>query len=195
MLGRRRIYSGEITIINYHRRLQVPPLSVRYIDYGNRSDCLAHGDLYTWDTMLERIPPQAVSCSFYGAPEHIRDMTSLTDEDMEVFASLMHSSPMQMIVHQCLTDEDMFRHQTGPYLRVSLFSLDRRNILTKLSLLQNFLRPVPPPIQNCLKASNCPDHGNQMLFFCIFDEVPVCQRCLIYGDHQGHGAMCFYVWR
>ena len=112
---------------------------MKYIDYGNRSDCLTCGDLYTWDTMLERIPPQAVSCSFYGAPEHIREMTSLTMEEMEVFTSLMkQSSPMQMKVHQCLTDEDMFRQQTGPDLAVTLRSKDGRDILTKLSLLPNF---------------------------------------------------------
>ena len=112
---------------------------MRYIDYGNRSDCLTRVDLYTYDTMLERIPPQAVSCSFYGAPEHIREMASLTMEEMEVFTSLMkQSSPMQMKVHQCLTDDDMFRHQTGPDLAVTLRSKDGRDILTKLSLLPNF---------------------------------------------------------
>ena len=170
----------------------MPPLSVRYIDYGNMSDCLTRGDLYTWDTMLERIPPQAVSCSFYGAPEHIREMTSLTVEEMEVFTSLMkQSSPMQMNVHQCLTDKDTFRHQVGPDLSVSIYGLDRRNILNKLSLLPEMQRPV-----HQLKASNCPDHkGHQMLFFCIKDDVPVCHHCLIFGDHQGHNAMCFYVWR
>ena len=78
---------------------------MRYIDNGNRADCLTRGDLYTWDTMLEKIPSQAVPCSFYGAPEHIREMTSLIVEEMEVFTSLMkQSSPMQMKVIQCLTD-------------------------------------------------------------------------------------------
>jgi hypothetical protein len=72
-------------------------------------------------------------------PEKIREMTSLTVEEMEVCSSLMkQSSPMQMKVHQCLTDEDMFRHQTGPDLAVSLHSKDGRDILTKLSLLPNF---------------------------------------------------------
>jgi hypothetical protein len=60
----------------------VPPLSMKYVDYGNRSDCLTHVDLYNWDTMLEGIPPQAVSCSFYWAPEPIREMPSLNMEEM-----------------------------------------------------------------------------------------------------------------
>ena len=58
----KRIYSGEITMqVTINSELTSFTLSVRYIDYGNRSDCLTCGDLYTWDTMLERIPPQAVA--------------------------------------------------------------------------------------------------------------------------------------
>ena len=69
--------------------------SVRYIDYGNKSDYLSRGDIYTWDTLLEKIPSQSVACSFYRVPEHISEMTSMTMEDMEVFSSLMkQSSPM-----------------------------------------------------------------------------------------------------
>ena len=45
---------------------------------------------------------------------------------------------MQMIVHRCRTDEDMFRHQTGHDLEVTLPSKDGRDILTKPSLLLNF---------------------------------------------------------
>ena len=55
---------------------------MKYVDYGNRPDCLTHVDLYNWDTMLEGIPPQAVSCSFYWAPEPIREMPSLNMEEM-----------------------------------------------------------------------------------------------------------------
>ena len=112
---------------------------MRYIDYGNKSDYLSRGDIYTWDTLLEKIPPQAVACSFYRAPEHISEMNSMTMEDMEVFSSLMkQSSPMKMKVHQCLTNAAMTSYHTGSDVSVSLRSKDGKDILTKLSLLPNF---------------------------------------------------------
>ena len=112
---------------------------MRYIDYGNKSDYLSRVDIYTWDTLLEKIPPQAVACSFYRAPEHISEMNSMTMEDMEVFSSLMkQSSPMKMKVYQCLTNAAMTSYHTGSDVSVSLRSKDGKDILTELSLLPNF---------------------------------------------------------
>ena len=39
--------------------------SGRYIDYGNAEDCLSKADIYSWDPILEIIPPEAVSCCFF----------------------------------------------------------------------------------------------------------------------------------
>merc|ERR1719347_2297435 len=75
--------------------------SVRYIDYGNSEDCLSKSEIYKWDKMLELVPPQAVSCCFYGAEESFTKKTSLTIKEIEAFTSLMKkSSPMQMVVHK-----------------------------------------------------------------------------------------------
>merc|ERR1719186_369201 len=118
-------------------------VSVRYIDYGNRDDNLPPTELYTWDTMLENIPPQAVPCCFFKAPAAFKEKSSLTLEEMHEFTLLMkQSSPMQMYVHERLSIPlDVFSptsQQLGPELSVSLRGKDGRDILTKLSHLPTF---------------------------------------------------------
>ena len=119
--------------------------SVRYIDYGNSEDCLTKADIYSWDKLLELIPPQAVSCGFYKATAALGEKTSLTMKEMEAFTLLMkQSSPMQMVVQNCnKIPMEMFNptiDQTGPELSVSLRGKDGRDVLHKLGKLPAFSR-------------------------------------------------------
>ena len=116
---------------------------MRFID-GNRNDRLSPTDFYTWDTRLERVPSQTVSCCFYRAPSQVREKTSLTLDDMEEALTLLmkQSSPMLMFVHEHLSPPrvvfSLIHHQFGPELSVSLRGKDGRDILTKFSHLPEF---------------------------------------------------------
>ena len=117
--------------------------SIRFIDYGNRDDLLPPTDLYTWDTRLERVLSQTVSCCFYRALSQVRERASLTLDGMEAFTLLMkQSSPMLMFVHEHLSPPhvmfSLIHHQFGPELSVSLRGKDGRDILTKFSHLPEF---------------------------------------------------------
>ena len=110
-------------------------VSVRYIDYGNRGESLTHADIYTWDSLLEKIPPQAVSCTLFRVP----DITPFTRNHEVAFTSLMkESSPLKMTVHQRLTSENITERGTGPDIVVSLRSKDGKDLLTKLGSIQIF---------------------------------------------------------
>ena len=114
---------------------KTPRVSVRYIDYGNRGERLTHADIYTWDSLLEKIPPQAVSCTLFRVP----DITPFTRNHEVAFTSLMkESSPLKMTVHQRLTSENITELGTGPDVVVSLRSKDGKDLLTKLSSIQIF---------------------------------------------------------
>ena len=126
--------------------------SVRYIDYGNSEDCLSKSEIYTWDRMLEVVPPQAVSCCFYGTEESFSKKSSLTIKEMEAFTSLMKkSSPMQMVVHKRSSlPHEVFNTSVNvnrlvPELTVSLRGKDGQDILKKLYKLPAF---------SCLKTSS-----------------------------------------
>ena len=104
-------------------------MSVRYIDYGNKGEDLSSCDVYTWDPLLDMIPPQAVSCALFGTT-----LDTYSNHQIEAFRSLMEtSSPFKIYVHQCFTNND-----AGPDLVVTLLSKDRSHLLTKLSILPCF---------------------------------------------------------
>ena len=132
--GGGRVQKGSMVLARYHvdkavYRARVEELvddmvSVRFIDYGNKSENLASSDVYSWDTLMDMIPPQAVTCTLFGTT-----FDSYTDDQVEVFRSLMiKSSPMKMFVHKSFTNKD-----AGPEIVVTLMSKDRSNLLTKLS--------------------------------------------------------------
>lgn len=102
---------------------------MRFIDYGTRSDRLMSPDLYSWDDVLDMVPPQATICSFFGAPVKIKDKTSFTIEELEGFTSLMkQSSPMKMKVHKIENE-----------LSVSLYAQAGQDILKELGHLPAFM--------------------------------------------------------
>ena len=120
--------------------------SVRYIDYGNSEDCLPKSNIYSWDNILEHVPPQAVSCCFYKPEQFITHKTNLTITEMEAFTRLMkQSSPMQMVVHKRNSlPLEIFKPNVtldGPELTVSLRGKDGQDILDKLSKLPAFSLP------------------------------------------------------
>ena len=130
-------------------------LSVRFIDYGTRSDGLQHGDLYAWDSILDTVPPQAAACSFFGVPVKIRDKNRFSCEECKVFTALMkQSSPMDMKVHKIIHTVK----SSDTELLVSLDSKDG-DILTQLSHNETFreyfaLLEVPKPPDSLPVVSN-----------------------------------------
>jgi len=110
---------------------------VRYIDYGNMGENLPRSDIYSWYTLLDMIPPQAVSCTLQTLNR--ASAVAYTEEQVNEFSTCMKAhSPMQMTVHQRLTSLDMNTTNIGPDIIVSLLSEDGENIVSKLSHLPGF---------------------------------------------------------
>ena len=63
------------------------------MDYGNRTDGLAPGDIYSWQPLLDLIPHQAVCCVLAGAPKETN-----WEEEMWFSSLLVMSSPMKINV-------------------------------------------------------------------------------------------------
>jgi len=69
---------------------------VRYTDYGN-SAIVTGKDIQSWDSELELVPDQAVSCRLADAPSHWKQ-TTWTKEQLEVFYQIVDQSSGQLSV-------------------------------------------------------------------------------------------------
>ena len=121
--GGEGVQEGSLVLARYHvdklvYRAKVEKVvegvfSVRYIDYGNKGENLSRSDIYSWDTLLNMIPPQAVSCTLHQL--YRGSDVAYTEEQLVEFKNYMTAkSPMKMTVLQCLTSPK------GPDVVVSL---------------------------------------------------------------------------
>ena len=158
--GGGRVQKGSMVLARYHvdkavyrarvEDVEDDMISVRFIDYGNKGDNLASSDVYSWDTLLDKIPPQAVACTLFRT-----QTDTYTTEQVEAFTSLMkESSPMQMTVHHRLTSEEITVVNTGPDVVVTLRSKDGINILSKLGLLPSFKSVLTQENKQCGSSSS-----------------------------------------
>ena len=109
--------------------------SVRYIDYGNTEEGVLGCNLYSWDPLLEMIPPQAIRVRLHGLSDTIHPGFSFSKEQVEVFRDVMlRCGPFSMVVHRRLqAPNSVFCHNlllSGPEVEVSLSSRSNINIMT-----------------------------------------------------------------
>ena len=111
---------------------------VRYVDYGNIEVGLPRKDIYPWESMLEVIPPQAISCCLTKASPTLKEKTDFTVDEILAFYKVMKkSSPMQMSIKESFSSP-VNGSNSKPGFSVSLRGVnDGLDIVDKLQ--ENYL--------------------------------------------------------
>ena len=137
-------------------------VSVRYIDYGNEEEGVLGHNLYSWDPLLEAIPPQAIRVRLRGVSDSVcLGSSSFSKEQVGVFRDVMlRCSPFSMVVSRRLQPESsVFCHNSslpGPEVEISLASRGDTNIVTTLASYSEMsgvfnvdlsIGPLPGPFQ------------------------------------------------
>ena len=144
--GDSRVYRAKLEEVV--RNCSLPWVAtVRYLDYGNYEDRVLPCDLYPWDPLLDVVPPQAVLCCLYGAPE-TQQSTTFPKEVLKTFDTLMEKSgPFKLtVVKRLQPPGHVFQPGTDfrkPELEVSLVTREGTNMLEKLrqdSVLRDYFQ-------------------------------------------------------
>ena len=120
-----------------HEESGLVSASVRYIDFGNEEEDVLRCNLYSWDPLLEAIPPQAVCVKLRGVSDTLPG-SSFSKEQVEVFTNVMSQcGRFSVVVHRRLQPaSSVFCHNariSGPEVEVSLTSRSGFNIVTTLA--------------------------------------------------------------